>query len=887
MKMNSTLRALDNNALWHAISVEEVIKFFHSDLENGLSSDQIKIYQKKFGKNKLPQEKSLSQLGIFLEQLKSPLIYILIFAGIITLLLKEYTDSIVIFVAVFLNTFVGYIQESKSSKALRKLKSVLSIKAIVSRDNREMEILANELVPGDIVLLRPGDKIPADGRLIEVNNLKINESALTGEWLSASKNIKILKEDTPLADRDNMVYMGTVVEDGRAKFIITSIGIRTEIGKITSLVRETKEDKTPYQKKLANFSKIIGITIALICFAIFIQGIVAGRDLVEMFITAVAIAVASIPEGLPIAMTVILAIGMQKIFKRNGLVRKLSAAETLGSTSIIATDKTGTLTEAKMRVAGVYTYANGSLEDESLVFKIAILCSESFIENPDDKPEQWKIIGMPTEKSIILEGAKYDFVKNKLEKLEPQIDQIPFSSEYKYSATLRKSAISGNENFIYIKGAPEVILEKAKYLYFKKQKIEINYEIRSILNKRYEESTNEGYRVLGVAYKNIQSQNINLKESINDLIFTGFIFLEDPIRKGAKQAIQKCYQAGMRPIIVTGDHKLTAKSIANKLGLNIKDENILEGRDLEKMSDEEFNSRFRDIDIYARVEPKHKLRIIQAWQNIGEVVAMTGDGINDAPALKQANIGVALGSGTEVAKEVSDIVLLTDDFSVIVSAVEEGRAILDNIRKVITYLLSDSFTEIVLIGASIIVGLPLPVTAVQILWINLIEDGLPNVALAFEPKEKDLMKQKPQSKNISLLTREMKIIIFVVGLITDLMLLGLFFWLWNNNYNIEYVRTMIFASLAIDSISYVFCCKSLRKNLWNINFFDNKFLIGAWFLGVVGLLSAIYLPFLNKLLGTIALPIFSWSIIVGLALINVFLIETVKYYFIVRHKTNI
>lgn len=887
MKMNSALKVLDDGAIWHAISEEEIIKFFHSDLDNGLSSDQIKIYQKKFGKNKLPQEKPLSQLRIFLEQLRSPLIYILIFAGIVTLLLKEYTDSIVIFAAVFLNTFVGYMQESKSSKALRKLKSVLSIKAIVLRDRGEREVLADELVPGDIVLLRPGDKIPADGRLIEVNNLRVNESALTGEWLSASKNIKILKEDVSLADRDNMVYMGTVVEDGRAKFIITNIGIRTEIGKITSLVRETKEDKTPYQKKLANFSKIIGITIALICFAIFIQGIIAGRDLVEMFITAVAIAVASIPEGLPIAMTVILAIGMQKIFKKNGLVRKLSAAETLGSTSIIATDKTGTLTEAKMRVAGVYTYADGSPEDESLVFKIAILCSESFIENPDDKPEQWKITGMPTEKSIILEGSKYDFVKNKLEKLEPQIDQIPFSSEYKYSAALRKSAISGNENIIYIKGAPEVILEKAKYLYFKKQKIEINHEIRGILNKKYEELTSGGYRVLGVAYKNIQSQKLNLKESINNLIFTGFIFLEDPIRKEAKKAIQTCYQAGMRPIIVTGDHKLTAKSIANKLGLNIKDENILEGRDLEKMSDEEFNSRFRDIDIYARVEPKHKLRIIKAWQAVGEVVAMTGDGINDAPALKQANIGVALGSGTEVAKEVSDIVLLTDDFSVIVSAVEEGRAILDNIRKVITYLLSDSFTEIVLIGASIIVGFPLPVTAVQILWINLIEDGLPNVALAFEPKEKDLMKQKPQSKNISLLTREMKIIIFVVGLITDFMLLGLFFWLWNNNYNIEYVRTMIFASLAIDSISYVFCCKSLRKNLWNINFFDNKFLIGAWFLGVVGLLSAIYLPFLNKLLGTIALPISSWFIIVGLALINVFLIETVKYYFIVRHKTNI
>ncbi|HNZ86622.1 MAG TPA: HAD-IC family P-type ATPase [bacterium] len=885
--MNSKLQEVDSKIIWHTVSAEEVIKHFHSDSSIGLSLDQVRINQEKFGRNKLPQEKPLSQLRIFFEQFKNSLIYILMFAGIVTLLLKEYTDSIVIFVAVFLNTFVGYIQESKSSKALRKLKNVLSINAIVLRANREIEILADELVPGDIVLLKPGNKVPADGRLIEVDNLKVNESALTGEWLPASKNNKILKDNTPLADRDNMVYMGTVVEDGRAKFIVTSIGLKTEIGRITSLVKGTKEDKTPYQKKLAHFSRILGIVIALICFAIFIQGIIVGRGFFEMFITAVAVVVASIPEGLPVSMTVILALGMQKIFKKKGLVRKLSAAETLGSTSIIATDKTGTLTKAKMSVAGVYTYPDENLEDKSLVVKIAILCSESFIENPDAKPENWKIIGMSTEKPIILEGSKYGFVKNQLENLEPQIDQVPFSSEYKYSATLRKSAINSKENIIYAKGAPEVILKKSKYLHSKNQRIEINREIKSALMEKYEQLTTDGYRVLGVAYKNIENQKINLKESINDLIFAGFIFLEDPIRKSAKQAIQTCYQAGMRTIIITGDHKLTAKSVANKLGLKIEDKNILEASDLEKMSDEEFKSRFRDIDIYARVEPRHKLRIIKAWQDAGEVVAMTGDGINDAPALKQANIGVALGSGTEVAKEVSDIVLLTDDFSVIVSAVEEGRAILDNIRKVITYLLSDSFTEIVLIGVSIMLGFPLPITAVQILWINLIEDGLPNIALAFEPKEKDLMKQKPQGKNISLLTREMKIIIFVVGLITDIVLLGLFFWLWKNNHNINYVRTMVFASLAIDSICYVFCCKSLRKNLWNINFFDNKFLIGAWFLSVVGLLSAIYLPFLNRLLGTVAISLSSWLIIGGLALINVVLIEVVKYYFIVKHKTNI
>ncbi|HPS40476.1 MAG TPA: HAD-IC family P-type ATPase, partial [Candidatus Woesebacteria bacterium] len=537
---------------------------------------------------------------------------------------------------------------------------------------------------------------------------------------------------------------------------------------------------------------------------------------------------------------------------------------------------------------------------EELVLKNAILCSEAFIENPDEQPENWQIRGMSTERALVLAGGQRGLFKNQLEELEPQIDEIPFDSKYKYSASLRKiSRMDKQENhsisskfgeIIYVKGAPEIILEKSKYLRLKDQQVEMDEAKRALLNQEYEKLTNNGYRVLATAYKidtNLQSTNGNLEEEICDLVFVGFIFLEDPIRQEAKQAIQTCYQAGMRPIIVTGDHRLTAKAIANQLGFNVKDENILEGKDLEKMSDEEFDQKINSVQIFARLEPKHKLRIIEALQKKGKVVAMTGDGINDAPALKQADIGVALGSGTQVAKEVSDLVLLTDDFSIIVSAVEEGRAILDNIRKVITYLLSDSFTEVILISTSMIAGLPLPVTAVQILWINLIEDGLPDIALAFEPKEKDLMKQKPQSRDVPLLTQEMKIIIFIVGLFTDLMLLGLFFWLWKQNHNIDYVRTMVFACLAIDSISYVFCCKSLKKNLWHTNLFDNKLLLAAWFVGIISLLSAIYIPILNRFLGTIPLPFSSWYIIVGLAIINVVLIEVVKHYFIVRHQTEV
>lgn len=869
---------------WHNISFEEIVKLLKSDIEKGLNDEEIIFRQKKFGKNKLPQEKPLSKFKIFLEQFKSPMVYILLLAGIVTLFLKEYTDFIVISAAVVLNTIIGYIQESKSSKALSELKKVLSLKSIVIRNGQEKEILAENLVPGDIVILRPGDKISADGRIIESHDLKVNEATLTGEWLATSKTNKILAKETSLADRDNQVYMGTVVEEGSAKIIIISIGIETEIGNITKLVKDTKEEKTPYQKKIAHFSKIIGLVIASICLIIFIEGIFTGGKFVEIFTTAVAVAVASIPEGLPMAMTVILALGMQKILKKKGLVRKLSAAETLGSTSIIATDKTGTLTQGIMTLAGLFTLDNTEESHQQLLKEIVLNC-EAFIKNPTENEANWEAGGNFTERALVLAAAKNGLLKNKLEEIEPEIDKIIFSSKSKYSASLRQKK---DEYNIYIKGAPEIILSKSKYIRINNENINLDEQQYSSLISKYEELASKGYRILAMAVKNIDKiDDLKIDNEINNLVFTGFVFLEDPIREEVKNAIQTCYKAGMKPIIITGDHRLTAKAIANQLELKVEDKNILEGKELEKMSEKEFAKILKNIQIYARVEPKHKLRIIKAWQKRGEVVAMTGDGINDAPALKQADIGVALGSGTEVAKEVSDLVLLSDDFSVIVAAVEEGRAILDNIRKVITYLLSDSFTEIILIGVSLLAGFPLPVTAVQILWINLIEDGFPNIALAFEPKEKDLMNQKPQKRNIPLLTKEMKMIIFIVGIVTDAFLLLIFFYLNNyNGHDLQYIRTIIFACLAIDSIFYVFCCKSLRQNIWHINILNNKLLLISVLVGLIGIIAAIYVPLLNTLLGTVSLHLSAWYIIMGVAIFNVTLIEIAKHYFIVRHQTE-
>ena len=906
--------------LWHNLDWAEVVRKLGSDAKQGLSEPEVLERHEKFGKNLLPEEKPLSKLKIFLEQFRSPLIYILVIAGFATLFFKEWADTIVIFGAVLLNTVVGYFQEKKASQALRALKKVVKIEAQVIRKGVELKLDSPDLVPGDIIVLTAGNKVPADGRIIGAHNLKITESPLTGEWLPSQKTTDILPEEIPLADRDNMVYMGCMVEDGKGKAVVTSVGGKTEMGRVAELVKETPEGKTPLQKKIANFSRKVGVIIGFITIFIFIGGILAQRDVLEMFMTSIAVAVAAIPEGLPVAMTVILALGMQRILKRKGLVKKLVAAETLGSTSVVCTDKTLTLTEGKMRVAETVTSemkikAEDKMEwadlfkkefdrDQILLITIATLTNEAFVENPQELYPLWITRGRPTDRALLLAGAEVGLKKPVLERVYSKIDEVPFNPQNKFIATLfevtprfhgRKTKVSlirgplitGTERVLFVSGAPEKILELSN----------LDKKTFSKLNSQLENLTGRGLRVVAGGYKKVRSSKFevrNLEEEVKDLTFVGFIGLKDPLRPEAKTAINLCKKAGMRPIIVTGDHLLTAKAVGEELGLKTKKENIIEGKELDKMSEEDFSKRVKDIEIYARVEPGHKLKIIEAWQKKGEVVAMTGDGINDAPALKQADIGVALGSGTDVAKEVSDLVLLTDNFSIIPAAVEEGRAIVDNIRKVITYLLADSFTETILIGGTMILcwftnrSLILPITAVQILWVNLIEDGLPGVALAFEPKEKDILQRKPEGKEVHLLTREMKAIIFIIGILTDLVLLGLFFWLFGKfgRENLTYIRTMIFAGLGINSLFYIFSCKNLRKSIWHINPFSNKFLVVGVVFGFLMLVLGIYLPVFQTLLKTVPLGFQSWLIILGLGVLNIILIEATKYYFITKHQTE-
>ncbi|MGC8981704.1 MAG: cation-translocating P-type ATPase [Minisyncoccia bacterium] len=839
---------MDKN-LWHSLDIKEIVKILDSDLENGLSEKEAEDRLKKFGLNRISEEEKLASLKIFLNQFKSPLIYILVIAGIITIFLKDYSDSIIIFLAVFINTIIGFFQEYKAEKTLLSLKKVVKEEAKVLRDGELKIIDSEKLVPGDIILLNLGDKVPADGRVIESFNLKINESILTGESEPSEKKIEPLPKDTILADRENMVYMGTIVEDGRGMAIVTETGINTEIGKISEILKKTKKEKTPYQKIVENLSKTLGIIILSLTILIFILGIINKHNILEMFIISVAVSVAGIPEGLPIAITVILVLGMKRILDRKGLVRKLSAAETLGNATIIATDKTGTLTEGKMKAIKI-------IGDEYLTIKAAVLASCAFLEKIDDK--NFIIRGSPTEKAIVEKGLEKGINKRNFEK--NKIFEIPFDSIKKFSGAIYKE---GDKNILYLIGAPEKILDIS------------NLEEKEKWLKEFENLAKEGLRVVGVATKELE----DIKD-ISNLNFLGLIALKDPIRKDVKETMNICKDAGLNIIIVTGDHRLTAKKIGEELGLEINEENILEGKDLDKLSDEEFEKILGKIKIYARVEPRHKLKIVSAFQKRGEVIAMTGDGVNDAIALKKADIGVALGSAIDVAKEASDLILLNDSFSIIVSAIEEGRRILDNIRKVIVYFLANSFTELILIGVSILANIHLPITAAQILWANLIEDSFPALALGFEKKEEDVLRRRYKVKN--LFTKEMKALIFIIGFISNIILVGLTFYLIFKEYELDYLRTIIFAMLVIDMIFYIFSCKNLNKNIWHINIFDNKFLILGWIFSILTLLAGIYLKPLNFLLKTVPLNFNSWIIIISFGILNLFLIEITKYYFISR-----
>ncbi len=861
-----------NNNFFYNVSSEHVFKKFATSVD-GLTEKEAVKRQKKYGPNKLPREKAFSSLKLFLDQFKNPLIFILVAALIISFLAGHISDAIIIAVVVLATNTIGFLQERKANKALSQLNEIIVYKVKVLRDGKLKIIRREELVVGDVIEVVAGDMISADARLFKIKDLKVSEAALTGESLPIKKIITELPLEISLADRRNMIYQGTIVIEGSGWAVVAAIGQETEIGKVASLIKETKEGLTPLQQQINKFGIRLGLFLVVVNILIFIIGILSGRPVFEMFMIAVVIVVSAVPEGLIPAMSIILAIGMQRLIKKQGLVRRAIAAETLGSVSVICVDKTGTLTQGEMLVDRIITHAGSQVfrptkniseklkinKSTWLALKITTISNNALVENPQESFNNWKVNGNPTEKALLIAGAAVGFQRANLELVEPKIEEISFSSDLKMMATLHKSVDGGG--FVYLKGAPEKILTLATKIDIEGEEGRLTKEKKEELVKKMDDLTDQGQRVIAVAYKKYEKtwrkKEFTLTD-LEDMTLVGFISMRDQVRPGVKEAIDLCRQASIKLIIITGDQIKTAIAIARELGFKITTKNVIDGQELDQISDQELKKRVREIRLYARVDPRHKLRIVSALQEIGKVVAMTGDGINDAPALKKADIGVAVGHGTDVAKEVADLVLLDNSFMTIVEAVKQGRITFNNIRKVVVYLFSDCFQELVIISTAILLGWPLPILPAQILWIKLIEDPLPATSLSFDRSEENVMLDKPRPKKQPLLTLEIQKIIFFYAIIMDILALGLFYYYWKIGGNLDQARTIMFAALGLSTMFYIYAIRGLRKSVFKINPFSNHFLVIATLFGLLTIVVSVYWPFLNRLLKTVPLAPLDW-----------------------------
>ncbi len=896
MCYNKKAMSEQNKQKWYQLDTEDVLERLGSRLE-GLSSAEVEERRQVHGFNMLPEQPPVPLIKLLANQVKSPLVYILLVAAAISLFVGEMVDVIVILAAVILNTVIGLWQEYKADRAIHRLRALVQHQVTVLRDGREQRILAKQLVPGDILLFEAGDKISADGRILEEKNLKMNEASLTGESFPVDKSVNSLPSEHSVGDRANMVHTGTTVASGRGMAIVTKTGLNTEIGQIASLVKDTIDEKTPLQIQLLNVSKLLTITVLIAAGIVFLIELFSGLELAEILVTTAALAVAAIPESLLVAMTLVLVVGMQRILKRRALVRKLIAAETLGSVSIVCSDKTGTITEGKMAVDQLLVggklhdmkagHGHLSAEDEAhhlLAIKTMALCNNAYIKNPEDKLKEWEIIGDSTDVALLIAAEQAGFEKEKLLQVYRRVGEVPFDEVYKFQATLYEKPEGGSQ--LFVKGAPENVLSMCNRFLRAGRRFSIDERRRKELLEEYESMTRKGLRVLALATSEYQKKTAVRMEDLlaesnppafDDLVFIGWVGLKDPVRSDAAEAFQTMRGAGIRTVIITGDHKYTVQAIVRELGMTVPDERILTGRAIETMSDDELEARVQSIDIFARVEPKHKLRIVQAWRKQGEVVAMLGDGVNDAPALKAADIGIAVGDATDVAKETSDMILLNGNFSVIEAAIREGRVMFDNIRKIFLYLMSDSFTEIILITLALLLGYPLPLVAVQILWINLISDGLPNLALTLEPAERDVMSYPPRRKEERIVNKE---ILFMIGLITAMAVtaaLSLFILYLAKTGDLLYARTMVFCMFAVDSIIYVFSIKTLRQPIWKSNLLSNKLLLAAVGFSLSAQIFFVQTPVLGNFLKTIPLRWEDWALIFAIGLTELMVREIVKW----------
>ncbi|MBI3152679.1 MAG: cation-translocating P-type ATPase [Chloroflexi bacterium] len=878
---------------WHSLTIDTALTQVQSQHE-GLSSADAALRLSEYGANEIQAAKRISAWEILLEQFKNVLILILLGATAISLFLGHGVESIVIAVIVLFAVVLGFIQEYRAERAIEALRHMAAPTATVLRDGKETKIPARELVLGDVILLHTGDRVPADARLLESINLQVDEAALTGESMPVEKHTLPLPSDgLAVGDRKNMIYAGTAATYGRGRGLVIATAMQTEFGKIAQLLQTVETGKTPLQHNLDKVGTMLARAAFVVVAIIVALGLFRGQPFIEMLIFGIALAVAVVPEALPAVVTISLAIGVQKMVKRNALIRRLPAVETLGSTSVICSDKTGTLTKDEMTVRKIYAggqifkvsgagYAplgefsvNGgtpTLPTDALkqMLTAATLASDTHLVNGENESGSgWHIKGDPTEGSLVAAAAKAGLQKESLDSAYPRVQEIPFTSESKRMTTLHKTE---DGLTAYAKGAPEVILGSCNWQLTADGTLPLDAPGREKILATAQEMAGEALRVLAIASK----PRAALETAEADMVFLGLAGMIDPPRSEAKAAIAVCEEAGIRPVMITGDHPMTAQAVARELGL-LKSGRVVTGAELENMSDEQFAREVETIDVYARVSPAHKLRVVTALQTNGHIVAMTGDGVNDAPALKKADIGVAMGiTGTDVTKEAAAMTLLDDNFASIVAAVEEGRGVFGNIKKYLMYLLSSNIGEIGLMAGATLLGLPLPLTAVQILYVNLATDGLPALALSIDPAEKDLMKRRPRDPRTGIFTRPVVILMVLGGIWSALINLGLFTWALNSGRSIEEAMTMTFVSLVLIQFFKAYNFRSDRHSVFN-NPFSNRWLNVAILWEVILLILIIYVPFLHDAFGTYYMPLVDWLIVFTLALTISPVLEIAKW----------
>ena len=885
------------------MKVNEVLQALNAKIE-GLNSEEAQKRLQEFGPNELKKEKRKSPVRLFLEQFTDILIIILLLATALSVAIGEVYDAIVIIAIVMACAVLGFTQEYKAEKALEALKKMTAPTALVLRDKKEVEIQTRHVVPGDILLLYTGDKVPADARLIEAINMKTDEAPLTGESTPVNKDVKPLFEETPVSDRRNIVFTGTVVVYGRGKSVVTSTGMNTEFGKIAKMVQVTEEEETPLEKRMGHVGKWLGILSVAVCLLVAVFGIFRGYEVLRMVLWGISLAVAAVPEALPAVVTGALAVGMYRMARENSIVRRLPAVETLGCTSVICSDKTGTMTKGEMTVQRIYV--NGKalkvtgvgyepqgeflFEDKKLdpakeeelytLLKTATLCNDAKLEKEEGR---WIVKGDPTEGALVVAAAKAGSWKEEIEKEEPRINEIPFSSERKRMTTIHEAY--GKSKMAYMKGAPEIVLEKCNKVYTNGKVRKLTDEIRSQILAVNEAMAIQALRNLGFAYKELPESTTSLnEEDEKDFVFLGIMGMIDPPREEVKEAIFMCNKAGIKVVMVTGDHKLTAVAVAKALNLIGEEGRVLTGAELDKLSDEEFQKIVEDIIIYARVSPEHKVRIVKALKAKGHVCAMTGDGVNDAPALKMADIGVAMGiTGTEVTKEASDIVLTDDNFATIIKAVKEGREIYGNIKKYLSYLLQCNIMEILVLFIAMMVSpeskSAMALTTIQILWINLTTDGLPAIALGVDPGDPDLMERKPRDPKESVFTRDVRIYLTAVPIITTtLLVMGYFYYQpWLGDKNLIEARTQLFTAVVLIELAIALTARSLKHTVFKVGAFKNKFLLLAILSSLALQLTVLYTPQLHSLFDVTYPEPFDWMVAIVFTLITFFSIELGKY----------